>query len=122
MEQQMQAFFKRGKVFGGAGFPGSFGASPGMAQADFGTGLVAGEDQDSVFYTLDTGGQAVSNVNVTVENGYVSIDAEMSDKSSNTYAHSSVSQTFPVPAGVNPDSARVDNQGDSIVIRFDKVS
>ena len=57
-----------------------------------------------------------------MQNGYVSISAELSSRSNNGYARSSVSESFPVPAGVDPNSAKVQKEGDAVVIRFDKVS
>jgi hypothetical protein len=44
------------------------------------TDIQAGEDKNSVFYKLEVGDQDVSNVDVNVQNGYVSISAELSSK------------------------------------------
>ncbi|MEZ5572145.1 MAG: Hsp20/alpha crystallin family protein [Halioglobus sp.] len=122
MHQRMQAFLNQDDFFGQSGIVPGFGSGIAAAQAGFDTVLQEGEDDHSVFYTMELGNQDVSNVNVKVENGYVSINADLSEQSSNSYAHSSLSQTFPVPAGVNPDSAKVEKEKDAIVIRFDKVS
>jgi HSP20 family molecular chaperone IbpA len=122
MRQRMQAFFNHDDFFGQSGLAGNFGSGFNAAPAGFETPIQQGEDDHSVFYTMTVGDSDVSNVNVSVENGYVSINAELTEKSSNSYAQSSVSQTFPVPAGVDPDSAKVDREKDAIVIRFDKVS
>ncbi|MEZ5501508.1 MAG: Hsp20/alpha crystallin family protein [Halioglobus sp.] len=122
MRQQMQAFFDHDDVFGGGALAGNFGAVTDPLQGGFSTGLQQGEDDHSVFYTMEVGDQDVSNLNVKVENGYVSINARLSDKSANAYSQSSVAETFPIPAGVDPDSAKVDQRDHAIVIRFDKVS
>jgi len=122
MHQRMQAVFGHDDFFAQGAMPGGFGTVFSAPQMGFDAGLQQGEDDHSVFYKLNTGDQDVSNVNVKVENGYVSINADLKEQSDNSYAQSSFSQTFPVPPGVNPDSAKVDKQKDAIVIRFDKVS
>ncbi len=122
MRRQMEAFFDRDDFFRNGGFAGRFGSWFSGAQGSFGTRVEEGEDRDSVFYKLQVGDGDVSDVNVTVQNGYVSINARMNEQSRNAYASSSIAQTFPVPPGVNPDSAKVDREGDSIVVRFEKVS
>lgn len=122
MRRQMQAFFNRDDFFRSGAFTGRFGSWFNSAQGGFGTRIEEGQDQDSVFYKLQVGDRDVSDVNVRVENGYVSINAQMKEQSDHAYAQSSISQTFPVPPGVDPDSAKVDREGDAIVVRFEKVS
>jgi HSP20 family molecular chaperone IbpA len=122
MRQRMEAFFDHDDFFGGAGFAGNMGSLFQGMPVGMSTDIQAGEDKNSVFYKLEVGDQDVSNVDVNVQNGYVSISAELSSKSNNGYAQSSVSESFPVPAGVDPNSAKVKKEGDAVVIRFDKVS
>lgn len=122
MQQRMHSVFGHDEFFGQHAIPGGFGTVFSAPHMGFDAALKQGEDEHSIFYTLSVGDQDVSNVNVKVENGYVSINADLSEQSTNSYAQSSFSQTFPVPAGVNPDSAKVDKEKDAIVIRFDKVS
>jgi len=122
MRRQMEAFFDRDDFFRSGGFAGRFGSWFSGAQGGFGTRVEEGEDKDSVFYKLQVGDGDVSDMNVTVQNGYVSINAQMKAQSNNAFSQSSISQTFPVPPGVDPDSAKVDREGDAIVVRFEKVS
>jgi HSP20 family molecular chaperone IbpA len=122
MRKQMEAMFAQDDFFDPLGYPGHSGSWFGAQQGGFGSGLEAGEDDHSVFYKLDIGDQDVSDLNVTVENGYVSINARLDKKSSNARAQSTLSESFPVPSGVDPDSAKVDKENDAIVIRFEKVS
>jgi len=121
MHRRMERMLNR-DFFGPAGFFGHPAARFSTAGMDFGTSIQESEDEHSVFYTVKVGDKDSSKVNVSVENGYVSINAEITDKTANAYAQSSMSQSFPVPAGVDPDSARVDQKGDSVVISFDKLS
>ena len=75
-----------------------------------------------MYYKVELGNkQDLSNVKVNVDHGYVSINAKLQNKSNNSYSASTVSERFPVPAGVDPNSARITKQGDAIVIRFNKV-
>ena len=122
MHRSMERFFNRDDLFNPGVFSGNFGSWFTTAAGGFGTGIQEAEDEQSVFFKMKVGDKDVSNVNVTVENGYVSINAEVTDETANAYAHSSISQSFPVPVGVDPDSAKIDQEGDSIVIRFDKLS
>ena len=50
------------------------------------------------------------------------IDATLQDKTSNSLSTSSLSERFPVPQGVDPNSANISRKGDSIVIRFNKLA
>jgi len=122
MHRQMEKFLYRDDFFGPSGFFGNVGTWFNTGQAGFGTRIQESEDDHSVFYTVKVGDKDASKVNVKVENGYVSINAKITDKTANAYAQSSISQSFPVPAGVDPDSAKVNQKGDSVVISFDKVS
>lgn len=122
MRHQMEQFFNRDDFFKQGGFSGRFGSWFDTAQGAFGSRIEEGEDKKSVFYKIQVGDRDVSDVNVTVEDGYVSIGAEMTNKSNNAYSQSSISQTFPVPPGVDPDSAKIDQEGDAVIVRFNKVS
>jgi HSP20 family molecular chaperone IbpA len=120
MHKHMQAFFNHDDFFGQGGIAGNSGFPFSNAPPGIGTELQQGEDDYSVFYKLQVGN--LSNLNVKVENGYVSINAEMSNKSANALARSTISESFPLPAGVDPDSAKIDKENDAVVIRFSKVS
>jgi len=122
MRRQMDQFFKQDDFFGNGGTAGNFDSLLNTPDGGPGTKIERGEDDKSVFYKIDVGDKNVSNLQVNVDHGYISIDAQLEDKSNNSYAASSISESFPVPAGVNPNSAKVNKEGDSIVIRFDKVS
>lgn len=80
------------------------------------------EDDDSVAYRIDIGDQDLVDTKVDVANGYVSIAVRLEDKSGSSISQSSLSHRFPVPAGVDPGSVKVDKEGDAIVIRFDKTA
>jgi hypothetical protein len=122
IHQQMQAFFNHDDFFSQGRIAGNSASPFSTAPGEIGTVLQQGEDDYSVFFKLKVGDQDVSNLNVKVENGYVSINAELSDKSANAVSRSTISESFPVPIGVDPDSAKIDKENDSVVIRFDKVS
>jgi len=122
MHRQMEQLCSRNDVFNPGAFSGNFGSWMNTGAGGFGVKIQEDEDDDSVFLKLKVGDKDVSDVNVSVADGYVSIDAEVTDKTDNSYAHSSVSQSFPVPAGVDPDSARITQEDGSIVIRFDKLA
>jgi HSP20 family molecular chaperone IbpA len=122
MQRRMEQFFNQEDFFSPGVFSGNFGSWFNTADGGFGTKIQEGEDEHSIFFKMKVGDKDVSDVNVTVDNGYVSINAEITDKTANAYSHSSVSQSFPVPVGADPDSAKIDQEGDSIVIRFDKLS
>lgn len=136
MQQQMNRIFGQDNFFNMG--PGFFGAAPGQGNGvgqgssqpgmNFfqggtasNTSIEQGEDANSVYYKLHVGDQDLSNVKVNVTDGYVSIDAKLENKSSNSYSSSSVSERFPVPAGVDPDSAKISHEGNDLVIRFAKV-
>ena len=122
MRSQMDQFFKQDDFFGKNGITGNFGSWLNTPDGGFGAKIQKGQDEKTVFYKIKIGDKDLSNVKVNVDDGYVSIDARLVDKSKNGYAQSSISESFPVPSGVNPDSAKIDKEGDSIVIRFNKVS
>ena len=139
MQQQMNRFFSQDPffnsgIFGGNPLPqaghavtpnGFFGnnttwfsGQPGST----GTTITQGQDAHSVYYKMKIGSnQDVSNVKVNVKDGYVSINAKLQSKASNSFSASTISEQFPVPAGVNANSAKITRQGDDIVIRFAKV-
>ena len=122
MQKQMDRFFNQDDFFSHSGITGNFGSWFSTPQGGIGTKIQKGEDDKTVYYKMKVGKNNLSNVQVNVENGYVSINAELSKKSSHSLAQSSVTESFPVPAGVDPDSAKIDKQGDSIIIHFAKIS
>lgn len=122
MRRQMDQFFKQDDFFGKGGISGNFGSWLNTPGGGFGTKIKKGEDDKTVYYKIKIGDGDMSNVKVNVDGGYVSIDAKHKDKSKGAFAESSISESFPVPRGVNPNSAKIKKEGDSIVIRFDKVS
>jgi len=106
----------------GAGPMNSFSFfSNGNATSWNGASLQKGEDNKSVYYKLNVGKKDLSNLKVNVDNGYVSIDARLQNKAAGSYSSSSISESFPVPAGVDPNSAKITHEGDDVVIRFAKV-
>ena len=139
MQQQMNRFFSQDPffnsgIFGGNPLPqaghavtpnGFFGnnttwfsGQPGST----GSTITQGQDAHSVYYKMKIGNnQDVSNVKVNVKDGYVSINAKLQSKAANSFSASTISEQFPVPAGVNANSAKITRQGDDIVIRFAKV-
>lgn len=122
MRRQMDQFFKQDDFFGKNGISGNFGSWLNTPDGGFGTKIKKGEDPKTVYYKIKIGDGNMSNVKVDVDDGYVSIDAKLKEKSKHSVAQSSISESFPVPAGVDPKSAKIKKEGDSIVIRFDKVS
>lgn len=108
--------FGSGSMFGNIG---SWFSNP---TAGTGTSITEGQNSHSVYYKMKLGrNQNVSNVKVKVNNGYVSINARLQNRARNAFSASTVSEKFPVPAGVDANSAKITRQGDSIVIRFKKV-
>ena len=118
IRRQMDQFFSQDDFFG----KGNFDSWLNTKQGGFGTRIQRGEDDKSVFYKIKVGDEDVSNLKVNVDHGYVSIDAKLVGKSGHTRAASSISESFPVPVGVDPNSAKIIKEGDSVVIRFDKIS
>lgn len=141
MQQQMNRFFSQDPFFNsgifGGNLPPRAGHGVGPAPNGFfgnnttwfsgqpgstGTTITQGQDAHSVYYKMKIGNnQDVSNVKVNVKDGYVSINAKLQSKASNSFSASTISEQFPVPAGVNANSAKITRQGDDIVIRFAKV-
>ena len=145
MQQQMNKFFSQDPffnsgMFGGNQLPGQnspaghavrpapngffgnnttwFSGQPGST----GTTITEGQDAKSIYYKMKLGSnQDVSNVKVNVKDGYVSINAKLQSKAKNSFSASTISEQFPVPAGVDANSAKISRQGDDIVIRFAKV-
>lgn len=129
IQQQMNQFFNHNGFSGGnnpannlagqSGLFGHFGSwlshQPGKMDAT----ITRGEDADSVFYKVKLGqGEDLDKVKVNVADGYVSINARLQNKSSHSYSASSVSERFPVPSDVEPNSAKIARHGDTIMIRF----
>ena len=143
MQQQMNRFFGQNGFFGfggshvsgqsGSTGQGFFNSGPGgffgntssffsNPTGNMGATITQGETAHSVYFKMHLGHhQDASNVKVNVKHGYVSINAQLQSKSRNAFSSSSVSERFPVPAGVDPNSAKITKKGDSIVIRFSKV-
>ncbi len=122
MRRKMDRFFQQDDFFGKGGISGNFGSWLNTPDGGFGTKIKKGEDDKTVYYKIKIGDGDMSNVKVNVDDGYVSIDAKLKDKSKNALAESSISESFPVPRGVDPNSAKIKKEGDSIVIRFDKAA
>lgn len=76
---------------------------------------------DHVELVLDVAGKSLADVQVESAQGYLSVDAELEEQSEHTRATYSISQRFPIPAGVNQDSLKVVHEQDEVIIRFDKV-
>jgi HSP20 family molecular chaperone IbpA len=78
------------------------------------------EDDEHVYYKLETGEQDVSETNVSVAGTMVTFTAKLTTHSGSGSSTSSISQRFPVPAGVEPMSATISVQDEEIVVQFDK--
>jgi HSP20 family molecular chaperone IbpA len=78
------------------------------------------EDDDHVYYVLDTGDQTVADVSVTTENNQVAITAKLEEVTENSRRSFSLNQRFPVPANVVPESATVRFEDGEIIVEFDK--
>ena len=79
------------------------------------------EDDDFIYYKIDTNDLEVKSADVNIDNGTVSISVELVSKTSVAETASSLSQRFPVPADVDPDSVQLDIENDEIIVRFTKV-
>lgn len=122
LHEQMNQFFRNDDFFSHDRNSGKFGSWFSTPATGFGAKIEQGQDASSVFYKIELGNNDLSDVHVNVKDGYVSIDAKKTKQSANTYRQSSVSQRFPVPSGVDPDSAKIDKQDNAIIIRFEKIS
>ena len=78
------------------------------------------EDDDHVYYVLDTGDQTVADVSVTTENNQVAITAQLEEVTETSRRRFSLNQRFPVPANVVPESATVRFENGEIIVEFDK--
>lgn len=95
-------------------FDGTFG--------DFPLGQIESrEDTDAIYYVLDVSGNDVNNLSVTAEDGYVTINAELTSNTGAMTSTTSINQRFPVPPGVDPESVELLHKDDEILIRFRKV-
>ncbi len=79
------------------------------------------EDDKHVFYELDLDGREVTHVDVSTENGYITIRAELESRSAHNYASSRLSHTMPVPATADVDTLEIVNEDDHVIIRMEKV-
>lgn len=122
--QEMDRMRKRmDKLFGDDRFSSNFDTWFDHRFGQFGASSIEqGEDQNSVYYKMNVGDKDLVDLKVNVSDGYVSIDAKLKNESANSFSQSSVSQRFPVPAGVDPNSAKIEKQDGTVIIRFDKVS
>ncbi len=80
------------------------------------------EDSEHFTYVLDVDGKDVANIDVVTENGYVSISAEVKERTANSTSSMSISQRMPLPFGVDPNSTRVLHEDGEVLVRFQKVS
>lgn len=83
-------------------------------------GVEQEDEGDTIAWRIDTGDQSVSEAAVNVKDGYVIISAEAERKNDNRVAVTTIRQQFPVPANVEPQTARIEREDNEIVVRFDK--
>ncbi len=79
------------------------------------------EDDQFIYYRIDTDGLEVKSADVDVDEETVSISVELRSKTPESETVSSLNQRFPVPVGVDPNSVRLDIEGREIIVRFTKV-
>lgn len=83
--------------------------------------LTFDEDDEYVYFELDTGDNEVSHVDVSTENGYLTIQAELESRSGNSYSTSRLTRTMPVPATADVDTLEILTEDDQIIIRMARV-
>lgn len=93
-------------------FEDRFGSLPGSA-------INVEETDDTVVYRLQVE-QALEEITVEVEKGYVSVEAEARSESESEVSRSHFVQRFPLPAGVEAGPPTIAKSDDEIVITFNK--
>lgn len=82
------------------------------------------EDNDFVYYEINTEGQTPKELKVDVKNGQVNISAEIEKKEENegskSVMTSSFHRSFPVPPNVDAENFKMEQDGKKIVIKFPK--
>ena len=120
MHREMEAFWSTamgspvGGMFSrqGVGMPGM---TPGAGALDM------QEDADSINYLLRVPRENLVDVNVNLEDGYVSIDATLKQQSDVAVSESRISRRFPVPGIADTGSMKVDTTDQGVLIHFDKL-
>ncbi len=79
------------------------------------------EDRDHIYYRIDTNGLEVRKADVRVENDMVSIQVEMGRNTGTRQTSSTISQQFPLPPAVDPDSVKLEIEDDEIVVRLTRL-
>ncbi len=82
--------------------------------------ITMNEDTGYLYYRLDTGGQAVTDTSLEVAEEAISFNATLTSTSAGSRSSRSISQRFPLPGGVDPNSALLTVEDDEIVIRLTK--
>lgn len=89
-------------------------------------GISMREDGDQVQYVLELPGKSVAKVDVSTQDGYVTIVAELTEKSEKPGAISqsttTINQRFPLPGQVDPDSVAVVHKDGEVVISFRRIT
>ncbi len=78
------------------------------------------EDDNFIYYRIDTNDLEVKSADVNVDNDTVAISVELTSRTPESETVSSLSQRFPVPVAVDPNSVRLDIEEGEIVVRFTK--
>ena len=86
------------------------------------SGVRMDEDDGAVYYRLDVEGKEVANVTVTTEEGYLSVSADLNERSGSMVSSTSLSQRFPLPGGVDEDSLSVTAESGEVIIRLEKLT
>jgi HSP20 family protein len=82
------------------------------------------EDDEFVYYDIAIPGVDPKNLQVTIENGQLSISGKSEQKSDESgtgvYYSSQFHRTFPVPPNTDSDKVQVDSGKDKITLKFPK--
>lgn len=80
------------------------------------------ERSDQIQYRIPLHGQKLENLDVSNNNGQLTVMAELSSDVGNQRSRSTLRQSFPVPGDVDPASLRVEQTDDAVLIEFDRTS
>ena len=88
------------------------------------------EDDEFIYYELELGEEVNGDVNVTVDDDYITVTAQTQSGSSKqesgssytTRSLSSLNQRFPLPANGDPNSVEIDHEGSTVTIRIGKLT
>lgn len=105
-------------------FDRSLMALPSDWQSGNTTQMQERQDEHFVYFDFDFGQQKPKQLNVSVEDGQVTVSAQVESRQeesgSQQFFSSSFQQSFPVPEGVNAADFKTEHDGSKIVIKFPK--